>query len=127
VNTGEITDEMLDRKTAWCEQNLFWARAAKVQKMTDFYFEKTRDSVDQDWPESFDGVYLAQVLNVERVSYRIYRSGDNLTLRLFVFLPHCTYAEKQKMLDMGFVIANPGDTDNIPDKPVEQIVEEIEQ
>jgi hypothetical protein len=44
-----------------------------------------------------------------------------------VFLPHCTYAEKQKMFDMGFVIANPGDTDNIPDKPVEQIVEEIEQ
>jgi hypothetical protein len=127
VNTGEITDEMLDRKTAWCEQNLFWASAAKVQKMTDFYFEKTRDSVDQDWPESFDGVYLAQVLNVERVSYRIYYSRDNLTLRLFVFLPHCTYSEKQKMLDMGFVIAKPGDTDNIPDKPVEQIVEEIEQ
>jgi hypothetical protein len=127
VNTSEITDEMLDRKIAWCEQNLFWASAAKVQKMTDFYFEKTRDSRDQDWPESFDGVYLAQVLNVERVSYRIYYSRDNLTLRLFVFLPHCTYSEKQKMLDMGFVIAKPGDTDNIPDKPVEQIVEEIEQ
>jgi hypothetical protein len=127
VNTSEITEEMLDRKTAWCEQNLFWSSAAKVQKMTDFYFEKTRDSVDQDWPESFDGVYLAQVLNVERVSYRIYHSRDNLTLRLFVFLPHCTYPEKQKMLDMGFVIAKPGDTDNIPDKPVEQIVEEIEQ
>jgi hypothetical protein len=31
------------------------------------------------------------------------------------------------MLDMGFVIAKPGDTDNIPDKTVEQMVEEIEQ
>jgi hypothetical protein len=122
-----ITDEMIDCKIAWCEQNLFWGSAAKVQKMTDFYFEKARDSVDQDWPESFDGVYLAQVLNVERVSYRIYYSRDNLTLRLFVFLPHCTYLDEQKMLDMGFVIAKPGDTDNIPDKPVEQIVEEIEQ
>ena len=127
MNTGEITDEMLDRKTAWCEQNLFWGSAAKVQKMTDFYFEKTRNSIDQDWPESFDGVYLAQVLNVERVSYRIYYSQDKLTCRLFVFLPHCTYPEKQKMLDTGFVIAKPSNTDNIPDKPVEQIVEEIEQ
>jgi hypothetical protein len=96
--------------------------------MQDFYYEKKRASYQPgSWPESFDGVYLAQVLNVERVSYRIYYSQDKLTCRLFVFLPHCTYPEKQKMLDMGFVIAKPGDTDNIPDKPVEQIVEEIEQ
>ena len=84
--------------------------------MQDFYYEKTRDSVDQDWPESFNGLDLAKVLNVERVSYRIYYSRDNLTLRVFVFRPHCTKSEEQKMLALGFVHAKAGDTENIPDK-----------
>jgi hypothetical protein len=90
--------------------------------MQDFYFEKTRASVDDDWPESFNGVDLAQVLNVERVSYRIYYSKDNLTCRLFVFRPGCTPAEKQTLLGLGFVYAQDGDTENIPDKPVEVTV-----
>jgi hypothetical protein len=87
--------------------------------MQDFYYEKTRDSVDQDWPESFTLDDLAQVLNVERVSYRIYYSRDNLTLRLFVFRAHCTRSEEQKMLALGFVLAQDSDTENIPDQPVE--------
>ena len=89
--------------------------------MQDFYYEKTRDSVDQDWPESFNGPDLAKVLNVERVSYRIYYSKDNLTLRVFVFRPRCTHAEEKKMLDLGFVFAKDGDTENIPDHPVEEV------
>jgi len=119
--TNEITAEMLDRKTAWCEQNAFWGRDSAIQRMQDFYYEKKRDSVDQDWPESFNVVDLAQVLNVERVSYRIYYSRDNLTCRLFVFRPHCTWAEEKKMLALGFVHAKDGDTENIPDQPVEQV------
>jgi hypothetical protein len=86
--------------------------------MQDFYYEKTRDSVDQDWPESFNGVDLAKVLNVERVSYRIYYSKDNLTLRVFVFRAHCTGPEEQKMLALGFVHAKDGDTENIPNKEI---------
>ena len=119
--TNEITAEMLDRKTAWCEQNAFWGRDSAIQRMQDFYYEKKRDSVDQDWPESFNVVDLAQVLNAERVSYRIYYSRDNLTCRLFVFRPHCTWAEEKKMLALGFVHAKDGDTENIPDQPVEQV------
>jgi hypothetical protein len=119
--TDEITLEMLDRKTAWCEQNAFWGRDSAIQRMQDFYYEKKRDSVDQDWPESFNVVDLAQVLNVERVSYRIYYSQDNLTCRLFVFRPHCTWAEEKKMLALGFVHAQAGDTENIPNQPVEQV------
>ena len=114
--TNDITTEMLDRKIAWCEQNLFWGRESAIQRMQDFYYEKTRDSVDQDWPESFTRDDLAKVLNVERVSYRIYRSRDNLTLRVFVFRAHCTKSEEQKMLALGFVHAKDGDTENIPDK-----------
>ena len=113
---NEITVEMLDRKIAWCEQKLAEAKAAAIQHMQDFYYEKTRDSVDQDWPESFNGPDLAQVLNVERVSYRIYYSKDNLTLRVFVFRAHCTKSEEQKMLALGFVHAQDGNTENIPDK-----------
>ena len=113
---NEITEAMLDRKIAWCEQVLAEAKAAAIQRMQDFYFEKTRDSVDQDWPESFNGPDLAQVLNVERVSYRIYYSRDNLTLRVFVFRAHCTKSEEQKMLALGFVHAKDGDTENIPNK-----------
>jgi len=121
--TNEITVEMLDRKIAWCEQKLAEAKAAAIQRMTDFYYEKTRDSVDQDWPESFNGPDLAKVLNVERVSYRIYYSQDNLTCRLFVFRPHCTPFETETMLGMGFVPAQDGDTENIPNQPVEEVEE----
>ena len=121
--TNEITAAMLDRKIAWCEQKLAEANAASIQRMTDFYYEKTRDSVDQDWPESFNGPDLAQVLNVERVSYRIYYSQDNLTCRLFVFRPHCTPFETETMLGMGFVPAHDGDTENIPNQPVEEVEE----
>jgi hypothetical protein len=86
------------------------------QKMVDFYFEKTRDTVDQDWPDSFTREDVAKTLGVEQVRYRIYYSKDDLTLRLFVFRPHCTHHEEQKMLGLGFVIAKPDDADNIPDK-----------
>ena len=95
--------------------------------MQDFYFEKTRNNVNEDWPESFNGPDLAKALNVERVSYRIYYSKDNLTCRLFVFRAHCTPIEMETMLGMGFVFAQEGDTENIPDKPVEETVEEIEE
>ena len=118
---NEITVEMLDRKIAWCEQKLAEAKAAAIPRMQDFYYEKTRDSVDQDWPESFNGPDLAKVLNVERVSYRIYYSQDNLTCRLFVFRPHCTPFETETMLGMGFVHAHDGDTENIPNQPVEEV------
>ena len=121
--TTEITAAMLDRKIAWCEQKLAEAKAASIQRMTDFYFEKTRSSVDEDWPESFTLEELAQVLNVERVSYRIYYSQDNLTCRLFVFRPHCTPFETETMLGMGFVPAHDGDTENIPNQPVEEVEE----
>ena len=118
--TNEITVEMLDRKIAWCEQQLADAKAAAIQRMQDFYYEKTRDTVNEPWPESFNGVDLAKVLNVERVSYRIYYSRDNLTLRVFVFRAHCTKSEEREMLALGFVHAQDGDTENIPDQPVEE-------
>ncbi len=116
--SNEITVAMLDRTIAWCEQKQSDAKAAAIQRMQDFYFEKTRASVTEDWPESFSLTDLAQALNKERVSYRIYSSRDNLTLRLFIFL-RCTRAEEQMMLNLGFVHAQDGDTENIPDQLVE--------
>ena len=116
--SNKITTEMLDRKIAWCEQNAFWGNPSAIQRMQDFYYEKTRDSVDEPWPESFNGLDLAKVLNVERVSYRVYYSRDNLTLRLFVFRTHCTKSEERGMLALGFVHAKDGDTENIPDKEI---------
>jgi hypothetical protein len=98
-----------------------------TQKMVDFYFEKTRDTVDQCWPESFTSDDVARALGVERVRYRIYYSKDGLTLRLFVFRPHCTYHEEQNMLGMEFVVAKPGDADNIPDKPAEKIEAKLKE
>jgi len=97
--------------------------------MQDFYFEKTRASETEDWPDAFTLPELADTLGVERVSYRIYYSKDNLTCRLFVFRPHCTSSEEQKMLDLGFVHAQDGDTENIPDKSKmnERIRELVEQ
>ena len=112
----EITMEMLDQTIQWCKQNAFWGRGSAIPRMLDFYFEKTRTTVDQDWPESFSLEELAQALGIEQVRYRIYYSRDNLTLRLFVFRPRCTWDEQKIMLDLGFVIAQDGDTENIPDQ-----------
>jgi len=122
--TNEITTEMLDRKIAWCEQKLADAKAAAIQHMQDFYFEKTRTSVNESWPETFSSQELADTLGIEQVRYRIYYSRDNLTCRLFVFRPYCTPTEMETMLGMGFVFAQDGDTENIPDKPVEEEIEE---
>ena len=113
---NEITTEMLDRKIAWCKQNAFWGRGSAIQRMQDFYFEKTRTSVEEAWPDAFTLQELADTLGEESVRYRIYYSQDNLTCRLFVFRPRCTRAEEQTMLAMGFVPAKDGDTENIPDQ-----------
>jgi len=121
--TNEITTEMLDRKIAWCEQKLADAKAAAIQHMQDFYFEKTRTSVNESWPETFSSQELADALGVEQVRYRIYYSQDNLTCRLFVFRPHCTPFETETMLGMGFVPAQDGDTENILNQPVEEVEE----
>jgi hypothetical protein len=121
--SNEITTEMLDRTMVWCQQNAFWPKGSAIQRMQDFYFEKTRTTVDEDWPESFSLEDLAQALGIEQVRYRIYYSQDNLTLRLFVFRPHCTWDEQKIMLDMGFVVAQDGDTDNIPNQPAEGVEE----
>jgi hypothetical protein len=37
---------------------------------------------------------------------------------VFVFRAHCTKSEEQKMLDLGFVLAQDGDTENIPNKEI---------
>ena len=121
--TKEITVEMLDQTIQWCEQNAFWGEGSAVPKMLDFYFEKTRDTVNEPWPESFTLQELADTLGIEQVRYRIYYSQDNLTLRLFVYRPRCTWNEQKIMLDLGFVVANDGDTENIPDRPVEEVEE----
>jgi len=111
---NEITTEMLDHKIAWCKQNAFWGQGSAIQRMQDFYFEKTRTSVDEAWPDAFTLQELADTLGEESVRYRIYYSQDNLTCRLFVFRPHCTYSEEREMLSLGFVHAQDGDTENIP-------------
>jgi hypothetical protein len=119
--TNEITVEMLDRKIAWCKQNSFWGKPSAIPRMLDFYFEKTRTSVTEEWPESFSLEELAQALGIEQVRYRIYYSQDNLTLRLFVFRPRCTWNEQKIMLDLGFVIAQDNDSDTIPNQPVKEV------
>jgi hypothetical protein len=116
--SNEITVEMLDRKIAWCKQNAFWGTPSAVPQVLDFYFEKTRTSVKEDWPESFTLQELATALGEDPVRYRIYYSRDNLTLRLFVFRPRCTWDEQKIMLDMGFVVAQDGDSDTIPDQEI---------
>ena len=119
--TTEITAAMLDRQSAWCKQNAFWNNPSATQHMQDFYFEKTRVSVTEAWPETFASQALADALGVESVRYRIYYSQDNLTCRLFVFRPHCTPFETETMLGMGFVPAQDGDTENIPNQSVEEV------
>jgi len=120
--TNKITTEMLDQTIQWCKQNAFWGRGSAIPRVLDFYFEKTRTTVDEDWPESFTLEELAQALGIEQVRYRIYYSQDNLTQRLFVFRPRCVWDEHKIMVDLGFVIAQDNDSNTIPNQPVEVVV-----
>ena len=89
--------------------------------MQDFYYEKTRDSVTQDWPDGVTLQQVADLLGEKRVSYRVYYSQDNLTCRLFVFRGSITAAQMRDMLHLGFVLAQDGDIENIPNQPVEEV------
>ena len=91
--------------------------------MKDFYYEQTRSSDTEDWGDEVTGSMLAEKFNTPRVSYRIYYSKDNLTRRIFILRGNCTEFEMETLLGLGFVFANDGDTENIPD----QLVEEVEE
>jgi hypothetical protein len=89
----------------------------------DFYLEQSRFSVTEDWGDEVTASILADKFNVSRVSYRIYYAKDNLTRRIFIFRGNCTEFEMETLLGLGFVFAKDGDTENIPDQPVEEVVE----
>ena len=88
--------------------------------MRDFYFEQTRSSVLEQWNDVISKEMIEQKLLIDRLPYRIYYSKDQLTRRIFVFRPYCNDFENTAMLELGFVYANPGDTENIPDQPIDQ-------
>ena len=89
--------------------------------MNDFMYEQQRESITEDWGDEISLAILSEKLNVPRVSYRIYYSKDNLTRRIFIYRgwPHGTPDEVEVLLGLGFTYAQPGDTENIPDQPVE--------
>ena len=88
--------------------------------MKDFYFEQTRETVTEEWGDNNLGEILREKFNVPRISYRIYYSKDNLTRRIFIFRGNCTEFEMETLLGLSFVFAKDGDTENIPDQPVEE-------
>lgn len=88
--------------------------------MRDFCFEQARSSILEQWDGAITEEIIKQKLQVDRLSYRIYYSKDQLTRRIFVFRPYCNHFENTAMLELGFRYANPGDTENIPDQPVDQ-------
>ena len=88
--------------------------------MQDFVYEQQRESVTEDWGDEVSLAVITAKLNVPRVSYRIYYSRDNLTRRIFIFRGNCTPVETDALLGLGFVLAQDGDTENIPDQPVVQ-------
>jgi len=89
--------------------------------MQDFMYQQQRESVTEDWGDEVTVAMLAEKFNVDRVSYRIYYSKDNLTRRIFIFRGNCTEFEMATLLSLGFVFAQAGDTENIPDRPVERV------
>jgi len=91
--------------------------------MKDFYYEQTRLSVTEDWGDEISASTLTEKFNVPRVSYRIYYAKDNLTRRIFIFRGNCTEFEMETLLGLGFVFAQDSDTENIPDMPIEEVIE----
>ena len=88
--------------------------------MQDFVYEQQRESVTEDWGDEVSLAVISEKLNVPRAPYRIYYSNDNLTRRIFIFRGRCTPVESDALLGLGFVPAQDGDTENIPDQPVEE-------
>jgi hypothetical protein len=88
--------------------------------MKDFYYEQTRSSVTEDWGDEVTMSMLADKFNVPRVSYRIYYAKDDLTRRIFIFRGNCTLLEIETLIGIGFVFANDGDTENIPNQPIKE-------
>ena len=88
--------------------------------MKDFYYEQTRSSVTENWGDEITMSMLAGKLNVPRVSFRIYYAKDDLTRRIFIFRGNCTEFEMETLLGLGFVFAQDGDTENIPDMIIEE-------
>ena len=86
--------------------------------MQDFYYEQNRSSLAEDWSDEVSAAMLAEKFSEPRVSYRIYYAKDNLTRRIFIFRGNCTEFEMQTLLGLGFVFAQEGDTENIPDMPI---------
>ena len=119
--SNEITSEMLDHTIARCKQNAFWGKGSLTQTMKDFMYEQQRESITEDWGDEISLSVIAEKLNLPRVSYRIYYSNDNLTRRIFIFRGNCSQAETEMMLGLGFTFAKDGDTENIPDQPVEEV------
>jgi len=93
--------------------------------MQDFVYEQQRESVTEDWGDEMSLAVISEKLNVPRAPYRIYYSKDNLTRRIFIFRGNCTPVETDTMLDLGFVVAQDGDTENIPDQLIEEEHETI--
>ena len=89
--------------------------------MKDFMYEQQRESITEDWGDEVTPAMLVEKFNVPRVSYRIYYSKDNLTRRIFIFRGNCTEFEMETLLGLGFVFAQDGDTENIPDQPVVEV------
>ena len=88
--------------------------------MKDFYYEQTRLSVSEDWSDDISVSMLDDKFNVPRVSYRTYYAKDNLTRRIFIFRGNCTLFEIETLIGLGFVFANDGDTENIPNQPIKE-------
>ena len=95
--------------------------------MQDFVYEQQRESVTEDWGDEVSLAVISEKLNVPRAPYRIYYSNDNLTRRIFIFRGNCTPAETETMFGLGFIFAKDGDTENIPDQPVEEVEEEVKE
>ena len=92
-------------------------------------YEQQRESITEDWGDEISMATLSEKLNLPRVSFRIYYSKDNLTRRIFIFRgwPNGTLNETEIMLSLGFTFAKDGDTENIPDQPVEEVEEEVKE
>ena len=93
--------------------------------MQDFVYEQQRESVTEDWGDEVSLAVISEKLNVPRAPYRIYYSNDNLTRRIFIFRGNCTPAESDALSGLGFVPAQDGDTENIPDQLQEKENETI--
>lgn len=82
----------------------------------DLFYDQILDNSGTYSDEQLTPEYIATILDLPRISFRIYYSKDRYRRRIFVACPSTAV---EKLLHFGFVVATLNDLQHIPNREVD--------